>query len=62
MKTAFYATYCSVNSGLVLRRWQAANPDACIRLTLVHAYDIENGVNLTKTTYQAAIARSIMVR
>lgn len=54
MKTAFFLTDCSVDSALVLRRWREANPDEAIRLTVVHPYDIETGVALSKETYRQA--------
>lgn len=54
MKTAFYATDCSVDSALALRRWQTANPNESLRLTILHSYDLDDSLALNRETYRAA--------
>ncbi len=59
MKTALFITDGSVDSALSLRRWLSTNPEAAIRLTVVHPYDIELGTTLTKNTCRVAKQQSV---
>lgn len=54
MKTAFYLTDCSDSSAHLLREWLATHTDESIRLTVVYAYDIEEGKPLNQSTLRPA--------